>query len=323
MRSSLFLSALCLMLGLAPASFAGPESYVQFAKGETASDAAMQTAVAHFSHPDKDVEVVLYGVVHIGDKAFYSRVQKDLDSYDKVLFEGVAPGKTAPTKEDNSLGEMQKMMGDMLGLSFQKDGIDYTRSNLVHADMNMDQLKEAMGGKTINPMGNMMGAEQMKKMAPMMKMMGGMAKMFMKGNSAMQDRFKIMMGQQMANADMSKAMGEQMSKAILIDRNKVCFDVLLEQLDVVKKGTIAIFYGAAHNPDLEERLNAIGYTRTSKRWMTAWKIGNGVGADTPALARTPQVPTVSTGKRKGPSATTTRVKPKAEPVPANGEPRWF
>ena len=92
---------------------------------------------------------------------------------------------------------------------------------------------------------------------------------------------------------------------------------------MVKKGTIAIFYGAAHNPDLEERLNAIGYTRTSKRWMTAWKIGNGVGADTPALARTPQVPTVSTGKRKGPSATTTRVKPKAEPVPANGEPRWF
>jgi hypothetical protein len=329
MRSLKLLATLSLILGLAPAVQAN-DSYVRYQQDQQ-GNGALQTGVAHFSHPDKKVEIILYGVVHIADADYYANVQRDLDSYDKVLFEGVAPGSEAPTEADKSLGEMQKMMGEMLGMTFQKDGIDYTRSNLRHADMNMDQLKEAMGGKSVNPMGGMMDPEQMKRMAPMMKMMSGMAKAFMQGNPAMQDRMRAMFAQQMTQADLSKVMDKQMANAILIERNKVVMDVLADELTKTTEGTIGIFYGAAHNPDFEERLNALGWQRTSKRWMSAWKVGQGVGPDEPALARTPKVPTVSTGKPASPGAaamqgkgTPSQPKPATETVPpAKEEPRWF
>ncbi len=301
------LTALALALGLAPASaLAAPESYVRFAQGETPRDAGLQTAVAHFRHPSKDVEIVLYGVVHIADADYYARVQRDLDSYDVVLYEGVAPGKEAPTAEDKSLGELQKVMGEMLGLTFQKDGIDYTRPNLVHADMNMDQLKEAMGGSTINPLGQVMSQDQLRAMAPMLKMAGQLGAMLMKANPAMQDNFKMMMGKQLGNADLSNALGEKATQAILVERNKVVMSVLAKQLETTTSGTIAIFYGAAHNPDFEERLGALGFEQTSKRWMTAWKIGAGLPGDA-----------------EEPVAPAPRAEPKAKPEPAPTGPRWF
>lgn len=295
-------AALALTLGLSATAQAdaAPEPYVRIEHGETQQDAGLQTAVAHFRHPDKDVEVVLYGVVHIADADYYARVQRDLDSYDVVLYEGVAPGKTKPTEADKSLGEMQKVMGEMLGLTFQKDGIDYTRPNLVHADMDMDRLKELMGGKTINPLGQVMSGDQMKTMLPMLKMMGKFGAMLMKNNPAMQDSLKLKMASQMGNADMSGALGEQATQAILYERNKVVIDKLREQLEVTTHGRIAIFYGAAHNPDLEEHLAGMGFERASKRWMTAWKIGNGVGDDQPAVEAEP-----------------------APEQPAEEGPRWF
>jgi len=271
------LPALALLLAFGAPALAGPGSYVRFE--QQGQDAALQTAVAHFSHPDKEVEIVLYGVVHIADKAYYEAVQKDLDSYDVVLYEGVAPGKTQPSEADKSLGEMQKAMGEALGLTFQKDGINYTRKNLVHADMNMDQFKEAMGGKSINPMGQMMDPEMLKKIGPALKMAGQMPQM--------QRMFKMMMAKQLGNANLNNALGAKATQVILIERNKVVMKVLAEQLKKTTKGRIAIFYGAAHNPDFEQRFNAKGWSRTSKRWMSAWTIGNGIqSSDEPTPAPT-------------------------------------
>lgn len=309
--STTFFALSALLVGLAPAALAqGSGSYVRWADGQRREDGALQTAVATFRHPTRDQVVVLYGVVHIADDDYYARVQRDLDSYTTVLYEGVAPGKDEPTEADKSLGDMQKVMGELLGLTFQKDGIDYTRSNLVHADMTMDQLKEAMGGGTINPMGQLMDEKQLANMAPIMKMLAGVGKMLMQGNPAMRDQFKRQMAQQLANADMSQlgGMGEKMHRVILIERNIVCMEVLERQLETQRDGSIGIFYGAAHMPDLEERLEKLGFTLTEKRWMSAWQVGG--GADDGWVA---------------PEANTPRARP-AQPVPAapQGEgKRWF
>lgn len=307
MRSSkLFTSTLALLAAMSLSAVAG-ESHVRF---ERAGDqnAALQCAVSHLRAPNSDVEIVLYGVVHIADAEYYARVQRDLDSYDVVLYEGVAPGSEAPTEEDKSLGELQMAMGEMLGLTFQKDGIDYTRPNLVHADMNMDQLKEAMGGGSINPMGQFMDAEQMKRMAPMMKMAASFGKMLMEQNPEMRNNLKMQMGGQLGNADsdqLAQGLGQDAAKVILIDRNKVVMDVLARQMETTKSGTIAIFYGAAHMPDFVERLGQLGFTIQSKRWMTAWKVGNGVGED------------------EAPAPSAPRPSQPATPAPTNEGPRWF
>ena len=61
------------------------------------------------------------------------------------------------------------------------------------------------------------------------------------------------------------------SELILIRRNEVVIERLKEVLPEAQ-GSIAIFYGAAHMDDLEERLGAMGYTRTGGRWLRAWAI---------------------------------------------------
>lgn len=312
-----FLSTMALVLGIGASAFGQAEKYVRFKHGETQRDAALQTAVAHFTHPDSKVEIVLYGVVHIADKAYYKAVQKDLDSYSVVLYEGVAPGKTKPTAQDKSLGNMQKMMGELLGLSFQKDGIDYKRKNLVHADMNMDQLKKALGGNSLNPMGGMVGKDQMKQLAPMMKMISQFGKMFMERMPQMRDRFKLMMGKQLGTANLNKAMPGNFGKVILIDRNKVVMKVLAKQLEKTKSGTVAIFYGAAHNPDFQQRLGKLGWKVKSKRWMTAWQIGKGVKAEGTLKPIRPRTgTTVKAGKKKTPAKTEEKAEPKTKQ-------RWF
>lgn len=312
-RSTLPLLA-ALLLGLAPTGLAqdAPESYVRFNVADNKKDGAMQVAIATFEHPDRKTKVILYGVVHIADAEFYARVQQDLDSYTTVLFEGVAPGKEAPTEADQSLGELQKAMGEMLGLSFQKDGINYTRKNLVHADMNMDQLKEAMGGGTISPLGQFMDADQMKSMAPFLKMAAGLGKMLMANNPAMRDQMKMQMGSQMAGQDMDKAMGEKMTQAILYDRNRVCLEVLDKQLVTQQDGSIAIFYGAAHMPDMEKTLASQGWKRVEKRWMSAWQIGQGVADGWQAPA----------GGAPQPQTTPSTPAPTPATPPADGR-RWF
>ncbi|MGE0713254.1 MAG: hypothetical protein AB7N76_35970 [Planctomycetota bacterium] len=298
MRRTSILTAVALLLGLASTSLAN-EPYVRF-KSANARDAALQTAVGTFANKDSQVEITLYGVVHIADKTYYDAVQRDLDGFDVVLYEGVAPGKEQPTAADKSLGEMQKLMGEMLGLTFQKDGIDYTRKNLVHADMNMDQLKQAMGGATINPLGQMMSKEQMEQMLPMLKTFSQFGKALMQTNPAMRDNFKKMMAGQLGNAKMDAALGEKAMQAILIERNKVVMEKLAEQLQKTKKGRIAIFYGAAHNPDFEQRLAKLGWTLQSKRWMSAWTIGKGLGDDeTPAPAAPAQPESPKTKPESG------------------------
>jgi hypothetical protein len=302
-RPATFAAFLALTLGLGSSAFGqqAPETYVRYADGGRQQDGALQCAVATFRHPTRDQTVVLYGVVHIADAEYYARVQQDLDSYTTVLYEGVAPGKEQPTEADKSLGDMQKVMGEMLGMTFQKDGIDYTRKNLVHADMTMDELKEKLGGGTINPMGQLLSEEQMKSMAPIMKMIAGLGKMFMQNNPEMQARMRAQFAQQLATADMEKMggqMGEKMARVILIDRNEVCMKVLNQQLETQQDGSIAIFYGAAHMPDLQQRLEAQGFTLTEKRWMSAWKVGKGVDDGwTPPNQGVP-VPTPSEGERR-------------------------
>lgn len=295
---------LALALGLAGAASAD-EAYVRLQNGATAKDLGLQCAVAHFKSADRDVEVVLYGVVHIADAAYYQRVQADLDSYSVVLFEGVAPGKEAPTDADKGLGELQMAMGDMLGMTFQKDGIDYTRKNLVHADMNMDEMKEAMGGGTINPLGQFMSEDQLKNMAPFMKMMANLGKSMMENNPAMRDQLKMQMARQLGKSDvnaLAQGLGQKAAEVILYKRNEVALAKLKQQLETTKTGSIAIFYGAAHMPDLEAKLAEMGFNRTSKRWMTAWQIGEGAG--------------------EGEENTPAPAAPAPKATPAKG-PRWF
>lgn len=297
-----FAAALALCLGLAPVLEA-QDGYTRFKQGKTDKDAALQIAQATFEKPGSDVKIVLYGVVHIADKAYYSAVQKDLDAYDVVLWEGVKPGKrkVKPDESLKNLGEMQKMLCEILGLTFQKDGINYKRDNFVWADMDSDQLQDAFGkdANKAQPGAGMFNQDMLKNMGPMLKMGAQFMKFLFKSQPQMRSKMKMQFAQQLSNAGSGAkmpGMSDDFQRVILVERNKVVMKFLKKQMKTTKKGSIAIFYGAAHMPDLAKRLNKMGFKETDRSWKTAWKIGKGASAKGGSRPKT-QSPKKS-GKKK-------------------------
>ena len=286
MRKIGFIATMALILGIGTAF--GQDEYIRYRGGANPqTDGALQIAVEKWTTPT-GVEVTLYGVVHVADEAYYQQVQKDLAKYDAVLYEGVGATKEAMAQarkkgSSSGLSSFQRGFGQLLGLQFQMEGIAYTHENLVHADMGRDQFQQQTQGQSLNPLDRFMSPEQQKQLAPFIKMAGEFLNMYLDSNPDMRNSWKATLGSQMAGADMTQQLPRQMYKTIVIDRNQIVMEVLAEQLlNHPKKKDIAIFYGAAHNADFAKRFRALGYTKTSVRWMTAWNIGMGALEEIPS-----------------------------------------
>lgn len=266
----------------------------------------LDTAFGTYSHKDTDVKVILYGAIHIADKAYFKKVNDDLTGYDVVLYEGVTPSKDAKPDEDMAaIGDIQTTLGKALGLTFQKDGIDYKTGvtrNFVHADMTQDDLLKATDGDLSKalPGAGMLNGDMMKQMKPMMGMLKNI-----KLPASMRNPLKLQMAKQLSSADIENMPGgENMQKIIIVERNKVALKVLDEQLQKRKSGTIAVFYGAAHMKDMHERLVKKGWTQGKVEWNTAWQIGGKRKADEPKSEKRelqpaqPAHPSTTGGKKR-------------------------
>jgi hypothetical protein len=298
-KASLMASLMLVLVGVGTVFGQGTGDYIKFQPGATPNDGELKIAVESWRTPS-GVIVDLYGVVHIADQSYYQQVQRELNGYDAVLYEGVGATKEAlaakrANKDKGSasgLSSIQTLFGKVLGLQFQMDGIAYTHSNLVHADMGAGQFQRETKGQKINPLEQYVSPEQLKALEPLLKMGGQLLELWMKSNPDMQNSLKVRFGSQMATTDMTTQLPPQMYKTIVIDRNAIVMRVLAEQLrDHPNKKRIAIFYGAAHNPDFAQRFSKLGYTKVSTRWLTAWHIGRGAtpqsekkGAEAPKKA---------------------------------------
>lgn len=283
MKKYEILTTLFLLLGATSASAQGSDQYIRFRPGDTENDGALQIAVERWQTPDGKI-VDLYGVVHIADKDYYHRVQQDLDKYDAVLYEGVGATREVmlersrnKNKESASgLSNVQRLFGTVLGLEFQMDGIAYTSTNLVHADMGADTFKQETKGQSLNPLEQYVTPEQLENLKPLIELGGVLLEKWMESRPEIRSSLKVRFAQQISGADMTQQLPPQMYKTIVIDRNAIVMQVLADQLrDFPDKKTFSIFYGAAHMPDFAKRFEALGYKRVSTTWKTAWAIGQG------------------------------------------------
>ena len=266
--------------------FAQAEDYVRLEFGMGQQDGELQVAVESF---EKDgITIDLYGVVHMADKSYFKSIQTDLATYDAVLYEGIKQGSN-PNTETRGLNFVQKTMARVLGLTFQKDGIDYTGKNMVHADIDIDTLEKSLDGKKLSPLQELFSPEQLKSIEPFFDAFGGILDMIMESQPDFQNTLKMKLGTQLSETDIAEQLPPDMKKAIIDDRNQIVMDVLAEQLKTTKSKSFCFFYGAGHNPDFAERLRAQGYKATGKRWKTAWVIGEGVYQDPEELSA-PQEP---------------------------------
>ncbi len=257
--------------------------FIRLRRDEKNQPLALEAAIVRYvpKDPRKKTPVVdLVTAVHIGEKSYYERLNKEFEGYDAVLYEIVAPeGVTIPkgggTGSGSLISMIQKAMKDFLELEFQLQVIDYTRPNLVHADMSPAQFAESMDkrGESMFSMFIRMVIAAMNQQDSQ-----GAAATDTQLLMALFDKNRAMalkrvMAEQFQSMDgMLSAMDGPDGSTLISERNKVALEVLRKQIGEGKK-KLAIFYGGGHMPDFDKRLrDQFGLVPSGTRWLAAWDL---------------------------------------------------
>ena len=243
---------------------------------------AMETAIVRCAAADRRQDgptVDLIAAVHVAEKSYYDQLNREFAGYDVVIYELVAPQGTKIPKGSKGTGSVVSMfqngMKDLLNLEFQLQQIDYTRGNMVHADMSPDQFSQSMKdrGESFSAMFFRMLGYAMAKQGQGSDQMAEtdlLAALFDKNRAL---ALKRLMAEQFEDMEGELAAMEGPEGSTLISqRNKVALDGLRKQLAAGKR-KIAIFYGAGHMTDMQKRLGSdFGLVPVSTRWLMAWDL---------------------------------------------------
>jgi hypothetical protein len=254
---------------------------------------AMETAVVRYvpASGEGEVTVDLIGAVHVGDKAYYEKLNKLMEQYDVLLYELVAPQGTVPKagakKNDNPLAMLQQGIKVLLGLEFQLEQIDYTKKNFVHADLSPEEMAEAIRKRgddgltlSLSVIADMLRQQNLQKMKPDKDKPKqpdlDLGELLLDPQRAV--KLKRLMAEQFeALENPEGGFGKTIATILIEDRNKAALKVLTQQLAKGKK-KIGIFYGAAHLPDFEKRLrDDFDLKKSKEEWIQAWDMKPGKG----------------------------------------------
>ncbi len=244
---------------------------------EDAHAARLQTGITRYQKGD--VVLDLIGAVHVADKEYFVQLNEEFTKYESVLFEmvggenlvnGQVPAPAPGQKVDTMtllLGKAYTAMEKFLALSGQKDHVDYSVENFVHADLTLGEFKRLQKEKGESIIGFALKQNKLetkpKKEPNAMKLIAAL----LTKNS---DKAKLELVHTLGAGDdqIAQFAGDSV---IIGDRNLKCLEVLEEQIEAGIK-SLSIFYGAAHFPDMEQRLLESGFKKTSHRWITAWNV---------------------------------------------------
>jgi hypothetical protein len=243
------------------------------------SEGHVDTAIATYRHPD-GTSVTLVAAIHIADGEYYRQLQKTFEQFDAVLYEMVKPKTPVPTNAPSSghpVRLMQNGMKSLLALEFQLDGIDYSPTNFVHADMDAEMFSRLQKDKGESIFGLILRAalEEQNQRSASQNPWEGMQVLLalMSKDSAHKLKF-IFAGQLEQTESMMSGLDQGpdgQGSVLLSGRNQVAMDVLAEQIGKGKRN-LAIFYGAGHMPDLAKRLTQSGFKKSAEQWIVAWDI---------------------------------------------------
>ena len=265
---------------------------------------ALETAtVRYVAAAGRGVTVDLIGVVHVGDKKYYEALNKRMEEYDVVLYELVGPEGTSVPKggkrdSENPVSLLQGLLKNLLDLELQLEHVDYTRKNFVHADLSPDKMAEAMRerGEDGLTLALSVAADFLRKAnldAYKINKKGDKARADLEDLDFMSLLFdpdsslklKRVMAEQFEAVGLDDGLGPTLNTLLVTDRNKAALKVFQRQLAAGKK-KVAIFYGAAHMPDFEQRLrDEFGLKKDKEEWLTAWDLKPKRGVKVPALLK--------------------------------------
>lgn len=261
--------------------------FLRFLKrGDSGAD--LETAVTTYED-EQGRRVDLVAAVHIADTSYYELLNRLFKSYDAVLYELVVPkdhkGKTpdfsqrkeAPLRNESAVGLLQRSMKQILDLDFQLDAVDYTPRNFVHADLDIETFleKQDEAGESLFTLmlGAMMQEFSRTSSNPEEAAATNLSMLLAVISSERSFALKYVLGEQFGEFErIAAGFGGKNGSVLLEGRNEAALAVLEDELAAGKK-KLAIFYGAAHMPDLEAHLTGdLGFEKQREHWLQAWKI---------------------------------------------------
>lgn len=299
-------------LVLASAGFLGaeelkePANFIRFT--DEKGGGRLETAVVTYTNA-AGVELKLVSAIHIGERSYFEELAKDFEAQDAVLYElvkekgaplpgpGVVRPEAAEGEEDGpgggmkAVGDLQRFLKDTLNLEFQLDVIDYRKPNFVHADMDRGQFEKAQAarGESFETMMLQQLMSAMTKPMPAAlpageedaeQMLRDLVRLVTRPD--MERQVKTLIARQMGQMqDAAMGLDGPGGSVILTERNKAAVKVLEDTLKAGEKKKVSIFYGAAHMPDLAERVRALGFKPAGAvEWKKAWDLT--IRADQPS-----------------------------------------
>ena len=285
-----------------PDQLAPPQPYVRIVSPDS-NHIQLQIAAREFM-PSRSREPIIWltGVSHIGDSNYYASVQAHLDAQTLVLFEGVGAAEAekesdpsgnaeqirtrpGPPDSENS-GSLQSAMAASLGLVFQLEAIDYRRTNFVNSDLSITQLRELMA-ETESTAGKPGASESFEDLMQLMqgnswfdallqmalRLLGANPKFQAFGRLALIDLLGELQGDPSHLQGLPPEM-KQLLQVLLQRRNEKVVQDLKEQLpEIGRHGSIAVFFGTGHMPDLENKLRSqLKYRPERQVWFTAFQV---------------------------------------------------
>lgn len=268
------------------------EKWVRLLKDKDDEPVALETAIVRYvkaadvvpGQPAADYPeyVDLVGAVHIADKRYYRDLNRRFKGYDSVLYELVAPeGTEVPrgrgTPNTHPLGMLQNGMKSMLEVEHQLEQIDYTRDNMVHADLSPEEFVESMAKRDegfLQMYFKLQGAAMAQQSKAASEGVNAdfdiLAAMFSDDRPR---KLKIAMAQQFEGMEalMTGFSGPEGS-TLITDRNARALEVLKKRLKAGDK-QVAIFYGAGHLAEMDDQLEKeFGLKPVGVEWVEAWDL---------------------------------------------------
>ena len=232
----------------------------------------------------RPVSVDLIGAIHLGEAAYYERLDAEFKEYETVVFELVAEKgfdakDIAAAKKAKSEGPaspldvvplFQQSLADALGFVNQTDGIDYAAPNLKRGDADADDflVRLTTGGDiprffADSTLRSFFTSENG-------RFEGWALVYFFAKNKRL--ALRRLFADELARTELDVDPNAR-ETALIHFRNKIATEVAQKELEAGKT-KIAVFYGAAHLDDLARRIEKTltNPRRSEPRWITAWSM---------------------------------------------------
>ncbi len=277
--------SMALSKATAPANIAETKKteFVRINKSDDNIPLSLQMANVRYVQDDgipNDMYVDLISVVHVADKSYYQYLNELFKTYDVVLYELVAPEGTRIDQREAGeakglLSMLQQGMKNVLGLSFQLEEVDYSPKNFVHADISPEDFKNSMdeNGESFLAMFLRMWLVGIQQQATNPNAVNDMDLIMAMFSPNKERDLKVIAAKQLMQIDpMMNAIEGNNGSTLVTTRNLKALKVLRQEMEKGHK-TFAIFYGAAHMPEMETVLMKEFKMKQSQiNWVDAWDL---------------------------------------------------